>query len=105
MCGPCVSFFVELVLEKDGFACNYIHPRIWEAGDINLPACNADVVARAAWYLLRRQLNSCFDVSEYLTRLLDMMRVSEKVMVDVDGKMDFVYWVHKQAKSKLIEWA
>jgi hypothetical protein len=33
-----------------------------------------------------------------------MMRVSEKVMVDVGGKMDFVYRVHKQAKSKLIEW-
>jgi hypothetical protein len=103
VCGPCVSFFVELVLEKDGFACNYIHPRIWEVGDINLPACNADVVARAAWYLLRHQLNSCVDVSEYLRRVFDMMEVSEKVVVDRGGKRDILYRVHKQVKSTSME--
>lgn len=90
---------MELVLKKDGFVCNYLHPRIWEAGDINLPACNADVVARAAWFLLRRQLDSCFDVSEYLRRVFDMMEVSEKVVVDLGGKIDIRYRVHKQAKS------
>lgn len=83
ICGCCVSFFERATLDDKGVPYKrFIHPRIWESGDPNYPACNADLVGRAAWLFYPLVMMPQEEVSENLKSVMDEMNVYEQILVD-----------------------
>jgi len=86
-----VEFLEKLILdEEDPLHMLYIHRRIWETGNPNFAACNANLVARTAWLLFQRQISGQTQLLEYLGYLLHVMELHAKTMEEIDGVVQIV---------------
>ena len=91
ICRYCVSFFEGATLDKKGDLCErFIHPRILESGDPNYPACNADLVGRAAWLFYPLVMMPQEEVSENLKSVMDEMDVYEQILETTGRQLSIV---------------